>query len=241
MIGIGTLVNAIAIILGGSIGTLLKQNLRNQYKDIMLSAVGLATLVLGFSGTLAGVFKVQDGSLSEQYILEIILFLVVGGILGVLLKISNRLDQFGNTMQEKIKFGNGNFSKGFVTGTLIFCIGAMAIMGSMRDGMYHDYTVLYSKSILDFITAMVLASTLGVGVLFSAIPVAIYQLTITIIASIFGNFLPEETKLLMNIMGSILIIGISLNILEIKKVNVADMLPAVFIPIFYVLFKQIIV
>jgi uncharacterized protein len=233
MIGIGTLVNALAIIIGGAIGLILKHNLKDRYKDIMIGAIGLSILVVGLSGALQGMFTVVNNTLSRAYILEMILILIIGSVVGTYLKINERLNNFGEYMQSKFSSGKGTFAKGFVTATLIFCVGAMAIMGALEDGLTGDATTLYTKAILDGTTAMILASTLGIGVIFSVIPLILYQGTITFTASILQTILVDDVKSLMLIVGNILIIGISLDLLEIKKIKVANMLPAIFIPIIY--------
>lgn len=239
MIGLGTFVNMAAIFIGSLLGVRIKNHLQERYRDIMMAAVGLTTLVIGISGALTGIYRIENGSLKESYLIELIIFLVLGSVIGTVLQISERLDCFGERLESKFATKKGQFSQGFVTASLIFCVGAMAIMGSIEDGMNHNYTLLFAKSILDGITSLVLASTLGVGVMFSLFTVGIYQFTLTFIASLAGDFLPGEAKLLMGIVGSVLIMGIGFNLLEIKKINIGNMLPSIFLPIIYVFIKML--
>lgn len=232
MIGLGTIINVIAIIIGGVIGLMLKHNLKDKYKIVMIQGVGLTTIVVGMNGSIQGLIIGND----KFIFLVIILSIVIGGIIGTFIKIEERLNKLGDNMQNKFVKRSGDFSKGFVTASIIFCVGAMAIMGSMNDGMSGDYSMLTTKAIIDGITAMILASTLGVGVVFSFIPVLLYQGSITIIAYYIGEFIADSIKNQMTIVGNILIIGIGLELLEIKKIKVADMLPAVFMPIIYYIF-----
>ncbi len=228
MIGLGTLINVGAIIIGSTIGLLLKHNLKDKYKLVMLQGVGLSTIVMGLNGAITGLSPYAN---DKFFYLFIILSIVFGGIIGAYLKIEEKLNSMGNHIQAKFNNQNGNFSKGFVTASLIFCVGAMAIMGSISDGLSGDYSTLAIKAILDGITSMILASTLGIGVVFSFVPVLIYQGSLTILAHFFNHFLSDTVKDEMAIIGGILIIGIGLELAEIKKFKIADLLPAIFIPI----------
>lgn len=230
LIGLGTIINVISIIIGSTIGLVLKHNLKDNYKNIMIQGVGLTTIVIGVTGAVGGFLD----SNNKFLFLIIIISLVLGGVLGTLLKIQVRLNNIGIYVERKFAQENG-FAKGFVTASLIFCVGAMAIMGAINDGMAGDISILAIKSILDGITSMILASTLGIGVLFSFVSVLVYQGLITAIAYFFKDFLPQVVINQMTIVGNILIIGIGLDLLEIKKINIADMLPGIFLPIIYYL------
>lgn len=230
LIGLGTIINVISIIIGSTIGLVLKHNLKDNYKNIMIQGVGLTTIVIGVTGAVGGFLD----SNNKFLFLIIIISLVLGGVLGTLLKIQVRLNNIGIYVERKFAQENG-FAKGFVTASLIFSVGAMAIMGAINDGMAGDISILAIKSILDGITSMILASTLGIGVLFSFVSVLVYQGLITAIAYFFKDFLPQVVINQMTIVGNILIIGIGLDLLEIKKINIADMLPGIFLPIIYYL------
>ena len=230
LIGLGTILNALAIISGSFIGLVLKQNLKDSFKNTMMQGIGLTTIVIGVTGAVSGFLASTDKFL----FLIIIISLVLGGVLGTLMKIQSKLNNLGIYVEKKFSHEQ-SFAKGFVTSSLIFCVGAMAIMGALNDGMKGDLSILAIKAILDGITSMILASTLGIGVLFSCVSVLLYQGTITIIAFFFKDFLPQTVINQMTIVGNILIIGIGLDLLEIKKINVVDMLPGIFLPIIYYL------
>lgn len=235
MVGIGTIVNVIVIIVCGIIGLVFKQRLKQNHHRILKTAIGLSTLFIGLSGALEGLLYIEEGQIKTQYQLQVLIFLIIGGLIGSFFRLSDRLDGLGRWIKKRFGRGDDLFSQGFVTATLIFCIGAMAIIGAIRDGINGDPTLLYLKAILDGITSIVLASSFGIGVLFAAIPVFLYQMSITIFAFVFGNFLPMETRVIMNIIGNILIVGLSFNILEMKKIDVVNLLPAVFIPLIYLI------
>ena len=199
----------------------------------MKTAIGLSTLIIGISGVIQVIVYIDNGAIQTRYLMHILIFLIVGGLIGSILNLSARLERFSQFIERKLNRGNQQFIQGFTSGTLIFCIGAMSLMGAINDGMLNNPTLLYSKSVLDGISSMILASTYGIGVLFTAIPVFIYQMSITILAHYFGNFIPLMTKDLMSAVGSILIVALSINILELKKIDVVNLLPAIFLPLIF--------
>lgn len=219
---LGTIVNTVAVIIGGIIGLLLRKGIPDNYKSTVMQAIGLSVLVIG----LTGAFKSEN-------ILVLIFSIVFGGIIGEKLKISHRLDNLGLWIENKTGKGEGSVAKGFVTSSLIFCVGAMAIVGSLESGLTGNHETLYAKSLIDGISSIIFSSTLGIGVVFSAPVVFIYQGLITITAGAMRYLLVESVITEMSAIGGLLIVGISFNILEIKKVPVANMLPAVFLPIIY--------
>lgn len=234
MIGIGTIVNALAIIAGAAVGMLIKSGLPKRFKDLIMQAIGLAVIIIGLSGTLQGIFFLDDqGRLGSNHIMLMIFSLVIGGILGELLDIEGKLEQVGNWFQHKLAAKEGNFAQGFITASLMYCVGAMAIVGALRDGLSANPIILFSKSILDGVTAVIFAASMGLGVAFSAAPVFIYQGGITLLAGVLRPLLTEALISQMSLVGSVLIMAIGLNILEIKKIRVCNLLPAVFIPLLY--------
>jgi len=234
MIGMGTIVNTVAIIVGGVVGTLIKNGLPKKYKDIVMQAIGLSVMMVGISGALQGIFQVMDSKkLDRQYIMIMIFSLVIGGIIGEFSGIEKKLDRLGNWFQTHFAKGNGHFAEGFVTASLVYCVGAMAIVGSLEDGLSGDTATLFAKSILDGVTALIFASTLGIGVAFSALPVLLYQGSITLAAGVLKPWLTDTIISQISVTGGVLILAIGLNILEIKKIKVGNLLPAVFIPIIY--------
>lgn len=239
MIGLGTIVNVAAVIAGGVAGTFVKNGLPQKFKTIIMQAIGLSVLIIGISGTLQGIFRVADGgTLDRQFIMTMIFSLVIGGILGEWIDIEDRLEKLGQWFQSKLAKGERDFAQGFVTASLIYCVGAMAIVGSLEDGLTGNTDTLFAKSILDGVSAVVFAATMGIGVSFSALSVLFYQGSITLLAGLIKPMLNDVVISQMSLVGSVLILCIGITLLEIKKMKVGNMLPAVFIPfIFYVLQK----
>ncbi|GBF11468.1 DUF554 domain-containing protein [Tepidibacillus infernus] len=218
----GTLVNTIAIIFGGMIGAFLP-NIPLKMRDTVMQGLGLAVIIQG----------ILMGLKTENFLL-VILSLVLGGVLGEILKIDDKLDQLGHWLERKLGGSKkGNISNAFVTATLVYTIGAMAILGSLNSGLNLDHRLLYLKAMLDGFSAIIFASTLGFGVVFSAVPVLIYQGMIALLAKyihlLFSQELLDTMIVEITATGGILIIAIAINILELKKINVANMLPAIII------------
>ncbi|TCK93317.1 hypothetical protein EDC19_1509 [Natranaerovirga hydrolytica] len=239
MIGIGTIINFFAIIGGGLIGLTLKTGLSKRFKLIVMQGLGLAVLFIGISGTLQGIFLItEDSAISREYIMTMIICLVIGGIIGEWIDIEQRLDNLGLFLQKRFSSA-GDFSKGFVTSSLVFCIGAMAIVGALEDGLLRNPNTLYAKSILDGIASVIFASTLGVGVIFSSLTVLVYQGGITLLAGFLEPILTTTVITQMSLIGNILIFAIGINLLEIHKIKVGNLLPAIFIPIFISFFMTL--
>ena len=192
-----------------------------------MSAIPIVVMVLG----------VQFGIASSN-ILIVIVSLVVGGIIGEWIDIDRRLDDFGVRIQSRMKGGDSNFSAAFVSTTLIYCVGSMAILGSIESGINGNHTILYTKSLMDGISAIFFASTLGAGVIFSGISVFIYQGILTVLAGYIGPYLSPEVVTEMSASGGILLIALSFTILGIKKIKVANLLPAIFLPVILMLFMK---
>lgn len=219
---LGTVVNSITIILGSIFGFIIKRGIKDEYKKTIMDGVGLAVIVIGLMGAIK----------TENTILAII-SIVLGSLFGEILGIERKLNSLGDTMEERFGKGDSNFSKGFVTASLVYCVGAMAIVGSLESGLLGDHTTLLAKSILDGISSIIFSSTLGIGVAFSAVAVFIYQGLITLLATYIKDLLTPEVILEMSAVGGILIMAIGINILELKRIRVGNMLPAIFIPLFY--------
>ncbi|MGL4368364.1 MAG: DUF554 domain-containing protein, partial [Spirochaetota bacterium] len=204
-----------------------------RFKKILMQSIGLAILFIGISGALQGIFQITaSGAISRRDIIEMIIFMVLGGLLGELAKIEQGLDLLGKRIQQHIK-GNNHFAEGFVTASLIFCVGAMAVVGSLEDGLTGSRETLYAKSVLDGVISVILASTLGIGVAFSAVSVAVYQGSITLLASVLRPLLAAEVVSQMSLVGSILIAAIGITMLEIQKIRIGNLLPAIFMPILW--------
>lgn len=235
MVLLGTIVNALAIIIGSIIGSFLS-NIPNKVRVTVMQGLGLAVLVLG----------VTMGLKSDNFLL-VIFSVVFGGIIGEVFKIEDKLNSLGEWIERKVsKEKKGNIANAFVTSTLVYTIGAMAILGALNSGLSGgaDHKILYIKSMLDGFSAVIFASAMGIGVIFSSIPVLIYQGIIALLAGSINELLSES--LLNSVIseitatGGILIIAIAINILEIKKINVANLLPAVIIaPIGVIIIHQL--
>lgn len=216
----GTLINVAAIVAGGALGLLLRKSLRQKYMDALMRALGLVIFAMGVSYII-----------KSQQIIAVIVSVILGTLTGTLLHLDDRLKRVGDFLQSRIKFGGGRFSEAFVTTTLLYCIGAMAITGSIQSGLSNDHAVLVAKSVMDGVTAVFFASTLGAGVLFSAVPVLLYQGALTLGASFLSPVLDMAVVTEMSAAGGVAIMALSLSMMDIKHLQVADMLPAIFFPI----------
>lgn len=212
---IGTIVNTVAVILGSLLGLLLHKNLPKKIKAIVFQGIGLCTLVIGMQMAL----KVEN-------LLVLIFSILIGGVVGETIKLDLRFESLSDFLKNKIKSKNEKFTEGLITSFLIFCIGSMTIIGAINEGIKGDRTLLFTKSILDGFTSIALASTYGVGVLFSAIPLFIFQSTLTMLAVQFQNFFSPIIINQLTATGGILILGIGINLLDIKKIKVTNLLPA---------------
>lgn len=240
MIGLGTIVNAGAIIAGGIAGTFIKNGLSERFKNTIMQAIGLSVLIVGASGALQGIYKVVEGGILEtQYMMVMIFSLVIGGLTGELLNIEEKLDKLGLWFQNRFVKNSGNFAEGFVNASLIYCVGAMAIVGSLEDGLTGSTGTLFAKSILDGVSAIVFSATMGIGVAFSSLAVFLYQGSITLLAGFIKPLLTDTVVTQMSLVGSVLILGIGLSMLDIKKIKVGNMLPAIFMPFLYYIVSTI--
>lgn len=217
---LGTVVNAVAILIGGSIGIIFGHAFPEKIKSTVIQGIGLAILLIG--GSMA--FQTKNP-------LIVISSLVLGAIIGEWIDIELRLLHMGQWLELKLKRNDrgSGFVKAFITTSLMYCVGAMAIMGSLESGLTGVHNILFAKSMLDGITAMIFASTMGIGVLVSALPVFLYQGTITMGASMLQGILSSQVIAEMSATGGLLILGIGFNILGFKEIKVGNLLPSVFI------------
>ena len=230
MIMMGTIVNALGVLLGGAVGLvihkLLHRGIPERFSEIIMKGIGLCVVYIAFGGIL-------DGSNA----LITIFSMVLGVIIGEWLDIDGRVQKLSEKLEKRFaKDGDSSFSQGFMTATLLFCVGTMAIKGSLDSGISCDHATLYAKSMMDTISACVFASSLGVGVLFSSVPVLIYQGTITLLATVAAPFLSEVVIAEMNTVGSLLLFGLALNLLNVTKLKLMNYIPAMFLPIIFCLF-----
>ena len=228
---LGVWVNSLAVIIGGLVGTWLRGGIPERYRYSINVGLALCVLVIGISGAIA-----------TENMMLVILSIVIGTAAGEAVKIEHHLDRLGNWAQERFAKGDSGFSHGFISATLLFCIGSMAVVGSLEAGLQNKPDTLLAKSALDGVSAIIFASSMGPGVILSVVPLTIYQGGIALLASLLGNFLPEAAILEMSATGSVMIIGLGLNMLGIMKerIRVGNMLPAICIPAIYILVRQLI-
>ena len=230
MIGIGTIANVAAIVAGGLLGLLLRGGLKEHYQEAIIKSLGLATLFIGAAGALPGLVRVEDGAITGAPIAEtlaMILALALGTLVGEWIDFDGRMERLGAWLKAKASRGEDNlFIQGFVTASLTVCIGAMAIVGSIQDGLEGNPSTLFTKSILDFIILIIYASTYGKGALFSAIPVAILQGGVTICAGLLQPIFSPIVIANLSFLGNMMIFCVGCNLAFQAKFRVANMLPA---------------
>lgn len=237
MFGFGTIINTAAVIAGGIAGVVLKKGIPENCQKILMQACGIATIFIGVSGTLKEMLVINGSSIETKGTFLLILSLVLGGLAGSLLSIEDRLERLGELLKKKLHSEKDTqFVEGFVTSTLVICIGAMAIVGAIEDGLTGNFSTLTAKAILDFVIVMIFASTLGKGVIFSALPLFLYQGAITILAAVLGDFMSPSLISDISFVGSALIFCVGINIAFGKKFNVGNMLPALLVPVIYQMF-----
>ena len=232
MIGLGTIVNTAAIIVGGLLGLVLKKGVAKRFEKILMQALGLSTIFIGAGGVLKYMLVVENGAITTRGTMLLIFSLVIGCILGQMLDIEDKMEKLGVKLKAAVKIKNDNlFVEGFVTASLIVCVGAMAIVGAMEDGLSGDSSMLMAKALLDFALVAILASAYGVGPVFSALPIFVYQGAITVIAALFGTVISQGLIAQLSFVGSALIFCVGVNLVKEKTFRVANMLPALLIPV----------
>jgi uncharacterized membrane protein YqgA involved in biofilm formation len=219
---IGTLVNTAAVIIGGTIGLMLKKNTPKRVTTIYFQAVGLFTLAIGISMVV-----------KMEHILIIVGSLAVGSLLGEWMNIEAGVERMSEYLKKRFRIGSEKFSEGLITAFLLFCIGSMTILGTIQEGTGGSSDLLFTKSLMDFFSALLLASAFGFGVIFSAIPLLLFQGALTLLAMYAGSFFTPIIIQGLTSVGGILLIGLGINILEIKKLRIMNMLPALVIVILF--------
>ena len=235
----GTLINAALILLGGVIGLVFKKAVSKEMEYSIHKATGVAVLIIGICGVLSAMLKTKtDGSISSSGELILVVSLALGTFVGELLKLEERLNKGCKWIESKFKMSN--FSTGFITSTMIYCIGAMAIVGAINDGLLGDSSTLITKGIIDGITSVVLAASLGYGVLFSAIPILVYQGGMTLLAGLLDKVLVGELLSNICMVGYALVMCIGINFLtnDDRKIKTVNMLPSLLIPVGYAIIKS---
>ena len=231
MIGLGTVMNVAAIIGGGVMGLLFGKFLKEQWQTSVTRVAGVCTLFIGMSGTLAKVFTVSPkGVLTAGGTMMMIVSMVLGTLIGEIADIEGKFESFGLFLRNRTgNAGDSRFINAFVTASLTVCIGAMAIVGAIQDGIYGDYSILATKGVLDFIIIAVMASAMGKGAVFSAVPVGLWQGTVTILARLLEPLMTEAALDNISLVGNIMIFCVGINLLFPKTLRVANMLPGLVI------------
>lgn len=229
----GTIINALAVIAGGALGMVIKGGLPQRVSDLLMQALGLCTIFIGMTGALSGMMKIEGELLTTQGTMMLIASLGIGAVVGEFVDIEGRMEHLADRIKRMVHSEDHRFVEGFVSNALVICVGAMAVVGALQDGLTQDASMLITKAILDGIISMVFASALGIGVLFAAIPLAIYQGSITLLASVVAPLF--DTVLITNLsfVGSVLIFGVGINLLFGKQIRIGNLLPALLVPILY--------
>ena len=221
------LVNTGTVLAGSLIGILLGSRLKESLREAVMRALGLCTLLIG-----------AQSALGTQQLLCVILCMAVGTVFGELLRIDDRIEHAGDAIRAKLPHAadQSRFTEGFVSACILFCIGSMTIMGSLEAGIRHNYSIIYAKSLLDFVSSMAFAAAMGFGVTCSAAFVFVFQGALTLLAGVLGGALPEAAVTEMSAVGGVILMGMALNMLGCtrERIRVANMLPAIFLPILWV-------
>lgn len=232
MPGLGTIINVAAIVAGGMGGLLFGRKMEKRYQDTLMSANAVCVLFLGIAGCMEQMLKITQNGLASGGTMMMIGSLAIGALLGEWLNLDYHMEQFGEWLKRKT--GNekdAGFVDGFVTASLTVCVGAMAVVGSIRDGIYGDYSILAAKAVLDLIIVLVMTASMGKGCIFSAVPVGIFQGILTLLAALVEPLMTEQALSNLSLTGSMLIFCVGVNLLWGKKIRVANLLPAIFVAV----------
>ncbi|MBQ2990586.1 MAG: DUF554 domain-containing protein [Clostridia bacterium] len=239
MIGMGTVINSAFVLAGGLLGFLFGKALKDSYQDIMVKACGLSTIFIGASGTFKQMLTVSGGALGTTGEMMLVICMCLGGLIGEILAIEENIERFGQWLKVKSHSERDpRFIEGFTSASFTICIGAMAIIGPMNDALYHDYTILTTKGILDMIIVMALTSSMGKGAVFSVIPMALWQGLMTVLAGVIGPLMTDAALSCLSLVGNVLIFGVGINLAFGKRIKVANYLPALIIAVVWSFFGK---
>lgn len=234
MIGTGTIINSIGVLLGGICGLTWGKFLQKRYQDHLIAASAICVMFIGIAGALQKIFTIENGVLTTNGTIMMIASLCIGAMIGEWLDIEGKTEKLGAWLKVKSKSETDPlFIEGFLSTSLTICIGAMAVLGPINDVIYHDYSILITKGILDAIIVMALTASYGKGCIFSVLPLAIFQGAITLLAGLIAPFMKEPALNNLSLVGSMLIFCVGLNLIFGKKVKVANLLPALVIAVGY--------
>ncbi|MGN0134317.1 MAG: DUF554 domain-containing protein [Anaerotignum sp.] len=228
MIGLGTIINVGAILIGGLMGLFMGRGVKVRYQDILMISVGICVMMLGIGGTMEEMLSIENGEIVSGGSMMMIITMALGALTGEWMDIEGKMEKFGIWLKKKTgSSGDNSFVDAFVTTSLTVCIGAMAVVGSIKDGIYGDYSILAAKAILDLIIVFVMTVSMGKGCVFSAIPVGVFQGVVTLLARLIEPLMTEAALSNLSLVGSIMIFCVGLNLVWGKKVKVANFLPAI--------------
>ncbi|MBQ6877715.1 MAG: DUF554 domain-containing protein [Oscillospiraceae bacterium] len=236
----GTIVNVIAVVVGGTLGLLLKKGIKSEIMDSVMKAEGVAVFIIGMNGVLVNMLSVgTDGKITDNGGLILLISLALGMFIGEIIKLDDRINGFGGWIEKKVK--SDGFSKGFVSAFIIYCVGSMSIIGAINDGLSGDSSVLLVKSTLDFITAMVLGSAMGIGAVFAAAPLFVYQGAISLFSSFIKPVIESCPDMMTHftMVGYAIIMCIGINFIAGQKIKTANLLPAMLVPVLYNVLKMV--
>ncbi|MDO5417505.1 MAG: DUF554 domain-containing protein [Lachnospiraceae bacterium] len=234
MRGIGTLINVACILLGGIAGCIAGNRLKENIRETLMTMTGIGVIVLGMGGAMAKMLSISDGNLVSGGTIMMIVSLAAGTLIGEILQIEDKIVKFGEWLKVKShSTGDSAFVNGFVTASCTVCIGAMAVIGAIQDGISGDYSVLAAKGVIDAIIICIMAAAQGKGCIFSAIPVGIWQGTLTVAAMLAGDFLPVTALDNLSFVGSVLILCVGVNLVREKQIRVANVLPSILIAVIW--------
>ena len=236
MIGLGTIINVAAIIAGGVIGIVGGKWLSERCQETLIRSMGICVMVVGLAGALEKMLSVDGGKLTSGGTMMLVISMAIGALVGEVLDLDRRMEGFGRWLREKSGNGKDNlFLDAFITATMTVCIGAMAIVGAVEDGINGNYTILAAKALMDFVIILVMASSLGKGCIFSAIPVGIFQGSVTLLARLVEPLLTVAALDNLSLVGSVLIFCVGINLIWKNTIRVANLLPALIVAIAYAL------
>lgn len=227
---LGTIINALAIIGGSLIGLVFRKGIAENYREIIMSGISLSVVLIGIKS-----------ALGSDNLMLVIFSIIIGALIGEFLRIEERLETIGKILEKRVasrSSDTGSFARGFVMASLVFCVGSMAIVGSLESGLTGNHQTLFAKSVLDGVTSIIFASAMGIGVLFSSVAVFCYQGLITLTAVFMKNYLVPETITHMSSVGGLLIMALGLNMLKVTTIRVGNLIPGIFLPLVYYLLQQ---
>ena len=234
MVGMGTVINCAAIVAGGIVGMLFGNFMKTRYQEILMTATALCVLFIGISGTLQEMMTVEGNALSAGGTMMVIASFAIGSLIGEILNLEHHIERFGQWLKIRTgSTGDAGFVDGFVTASLTVCIGAMAVVGAIQDGIEGDYSILAAKAVLDLIIILIMTASMGKGCMFSAIPVALFQGSITLLAQFVKPFMTVAALSNLSLVGSMMIFCVGANLFWNMKIRVANMLPALVIAVLW--------